>query len=138
LLTDSKDSITFRTDTELIVRKPGKLNILITRLSSTHGNINAIGQIVSQPSQFHSVYVRYNYTQLVLPEGDNRETSVSVPVIGETFDKTARNNMGDLGAFVVVPDMAGIEAAVTALKSVWGDIPVHDNSGVYIDHRKAV
>lgn len=115
---------------ELIQRKPGNLNILVTALTSKPGNFNARGQIVSDPSQWHSVYVRYNYTPLELSRNDPRLTGFGVPTLGERFDPAAINNLGNRGGFVVVPDIAGIERAISDLKSVWGDIPVQDNSGL--------
>lgn len=113
---------------ELIQRKPGNLNILITALQSKPGLIGSNGQIASQPQQWNAVYVRYSYTALQLPDDDTRPLGRAVPVGAERFDPQAINNMGNRGAFVAVPDREGIAAAVAELRAVWGDLPVQDNS----------
>jgi hypothetical protein len=114
---------------ELIARKPGRLNILVSSLTSAPGVMGAV-RTISDPQHWHNVYVRYGYTALGLGDDDNRTTSIRVPVMRDRFDETAINSIGQPGAFVVVPDVRGLEGAVAQLKSVWGDIPVQDNSGL--------
>jgi len=113
---------------ELIERKPGNLNILITALQGKPGLIGSSGRIASQPQQWNAVYVRYNYTALQLPDDDIRPIGRAIPIAGERFDPNAVNNAGRQGAYVAVPDRAAITQAVAELRAVWGDIPVQDNS----------
>ena len=64
------------------------------------------------------------------PEGGTRRTGIFVKCTTK-FDPHEINNLGQLGASVVVIPEGAVEQAVSDLLAEWGDIPVQDNSGRY-------
>ena len=116
------DPYRHETMAELIVRKPGRLNIFVSRVECAPSDD-------SIPSKWHSVFVRYSYSELYLP-GDERPTRYVIPTLGDWFDPQAINNAGNKGGFRAVPDVAEIEAAIARLRDVWGPLHVQDHSGV--------
>ena len=99
------------------------LNILITR--------KQIAPTSTGGDEFYRVHVRLNYTPVDwLPADDERPVSIRVPLLGTRYDQNAVNLLGQRGATVDIPDVDGIKAAVTTLQTVWGPLPVQDNSGL--------
>ena len=112
------------TTADLIARKPYRLNILIGRCIDWNGS-----RYDSERPAFagNVVNLRYGWTALDMPD-EARPVSISVPGSSK-MDRDAINNANQPGAFVVVPDIAGIEQAVKRLQAMWGTMHVQDNSG---------
>ncbi len=92
---------------ELIARKPGNLNILVTARQFEHGTIHE-GVIGMQPRYWNTVSVRYKYSTIDVA---NRTTSIGVDAPDG------------------VPDGTAIAQAIADLQAEWGELPVFDNSG---------
>jgi len=95
-------------------------NILVTR---------AIGSIEMKRAG-HAVIARHNSMTVTDEMADGRPFHIWVEMLPDVWDAEAINRLGRRGAFREVPNVAGIQSAITAMQEAWGQIPVQDNSGL--------
>ncbi len=84
---------------------------------------------------YHVVQLRDNYIPAAsCPDlaDDPRPNWINVPLGGEVWDPTARNAVGGIGASVEIPNIDGIRHAVAQMLIAWGQMPVHDNTGLLV------
>lgn len=103
------------------------LEIWISGPYGAPGEIGLSG--VRQPQHpAHEVSVR-DGGRWLNPDQHERPTAIAVPTLGEHFDPEARDRLGRPGAMRCTPDNAGIAAAISELRAVWGaDLPVKDRT----------